>query len=98
MSYSEKIKAIKELAEIVKEFAFPSPQQEPQDVQKMKAAAAVVRDMGELVARLQAVEDGHRQVAALVSAISSEVGKIKAMVAVALAVSAAAVLIALLAH
>jgi hypothetical protein len=94
---SAKIQAIKELFELAKELIYPSAQgQESAEEKKIKAATAAVKDLAEVVLRLQAAEASVNALNQVVDKIEGELGKLKAMTAVALALAAAAAIVAVL--
>ena len=94
---SGKIQAIKELFELAKELIYPhAPQGETPEEKKIKAATAAVKDIAEVVLRLQAAEASVTALDAVIKKIDSEIGKIKAMAAIAIAAALAAALIAVL--
>jgi hypothetical protein len=94
---SAKIQAIKELFELAKELIYPPTQEgESAEEKKIKAATAAVKDLAEVVLRLQAAEASVNALNQVVDKIEGELGKLKAMAAVALALAAAAAIVAVL--
>ena len=94
---SGKIQAIKELFELAKELIYPpSPQQESAEEKKIKAATLAVKDIAEVVLRLQAAEASVTALDTAIKKIDSEIGKLKAMAAIAIAAALAAALIAVI--
>jgi hypothetical protein len=92
---SAKIQAIKELFELAKELIYPPAQgQESAEEKKIKAATAAVKDIAEVVLRLQAAEANVNALNAALEKIDHELGKLKAMVAIALAIAVAAAIVA----
>ena len=94
---SAKIQAIKELFELAKELIYPPAQEgESAEEKKIKAATAAVKDIAEVVLRLQAAEASVNALNQVVDKIEGELGKLKAMTAIALALAVTAALIAVL--
>jgi type II restriction/modification system DNA methylase subunit YeeA len=94
---SAKIQAIKELFELAKELIYPPAQgQESAEEKKIKAATAAVKDIAEVVLRLQAAEASVTAINQALDKIDKEIGKLKAMAAIAIALALAAALIAAL--
>lgn len=92
-----KIQAIKELFEMVKEIVYPpGSEQESAEEKKIKAATGAVKDIAEVVLRLQAAEANVNALNQVIDKIGKEIGKLKAMATIALAVALAAALIAAL--
>jgi len=92
---SAKIQAIKELFELAKELIYPPAQQgESAEEKKIKAATAAVKDIAEVVLRLQAAEASVNALNQALDKISDEIGKLKALTAIAIALAAAAAIIA----
>jgi tetrahydromethanopterin S-methyltransferase subunit G len=88
---------IKELFEVAKELIYPpSGEQESAEEKKIKAATAAVKDIAEVVLRLQAAEANVNALNQVVEKIDKEIGKLKALAAIAIALALAAALIALL--
>ena len=94
---SAKIQAIKELFELAKELIYPPTQEgESAEEKKIKAATAAVKDIAEVVLRLQAAEASVTAINQALDKIDSEIGKLKALTAIALAVALAAAIAAVL--
>jgi len=94
---SGKIQAIKELFELAKELIYPhAAEGETAEEKKIKAATAAVKDIAEVVLRLQAAEASVTALDTAIKKIDDEIGKIKAMAAIAIAAAVAAALVALL--
>ena len=94
---SGKIQAIKELFELAKELIYPpSPQGETAEEKKIRAATAAVKDIAEVVLRIQAAEASVSALDAALKKIDDEIGKLKAMAAIAIAIATAATLVAAL--
>jgi len=92
---SAKIQAIKELFELAKELIYPpSGEQESTEEKKIKAATAAVKDIAEVVLRLQAAEASVSALNTALEKLEGELGKLKAMAAIALAVAVAAAILA----
>jgi hypothetical protein len=92
---SAKIQAIKELFELAKELIYPPAQgQESAEEKKIKAATAAVKDIAEVVLRLQAAEASVNAINAALDKIDRELGKLKAMTAIAIALAVAATIVA----
>ena len=92
---SAKIQAIKELFELAKELIYPPAQgQETVEEKKIKAATAAVKDIAEVVLRLQAAEASVSALNQALDKISDEIGKLKALTAIAIALATAAAIIA----
>ena len=94
---SAKIQAIKELFELAKELIYPPAQEgESAEEKRIKAATAAVKDIAEVVLRLQAAEASVSALNTALEKLEGELGKLKAMVAIALALAVTAALIAVL--
>jgi hypothetical protein len=94
---SAKIQAIKELFELAKELIYPPAQEgESAEEKRIKAATAAVKDIAEVVLRLQAAEASVNALNQVVDKIDHEIGKLKAMAAIALALAATAAIVAVL--
>ena len=94
---STKIQAIKELFELAKELIYPpTAEGESAEEKKIKAATAAVKDIAEVVLRLQAAEANVSALNAALEKIDHELGKLKALATIAVALALAATLIALL--
>jgi hypothetical protein len=86
---------IKELFEMAKELIYPpTGEQESAEEKKIKAATAAVKDIAEVVLRLQAAEANVSALNQVVEKIDHELGKLKALAAIAIALAAAAAIIA----
>jgi len=94
---SAKIQQIKELFELAKELIYPpTGQEETPEEKKIKTATAAVKDIAEVVLRLQAAEASVTALDKALENIDNELGKLKALTAIALAIAIAATVIALL--
>jgi hypothetical protein len=94
---SAKIQAIKELFELAKELIYPPAQQgESAEEKKIKAATGAIKDIAEVVLRLQAAEASVSAINAALDKIDKEIGKLKAMAAIAVALALAAAIVVLL--
>jgi hypothetical protein len=92
---SAKIQAIKELFELAKELIYPpTAEGESTEEKKIKAATAAVKDIAEVVLRLQAAEASVTAINQAINNIDKEIGKLKALTAIALAVAVAAAIVA----
>jgi hypothetical protein len=88
---------IKELFEVAKELIYPpSGEQESAEEKKIKAATAAVKDIAEVVLRLQAAEANVNALNQVIDKIDKELGKLKALTAIAVALAVAAAIVALL--
>jgi tetrahydromethanopterin S-methyltransferase subunit G len=86
---------IKELFEVAKELIYPpSGEQESAEEKKIKAATAAVKDIAEVVLRLQAAEANVNALNQVVEKIDKEIGKLKALAAIAIALAVAAAIVA----
>jgi tetrahydromethanopterin S-methyltransferase subunit G len=86
---------IKELFELAKELIYPpTAEGESAEEKKIKAATAAVKDIAEVVLRLQAAEANVNALNQVIEKIDRELGKLKAMVAIALALAVAAAIVA----
>ena len=94
---SAKIQAIKELFELAKELIYPPAQEgESAEEKKIKAATAAVKDIAEVVLRLQAAEASITAIDKALEKIDHEIGKLKAMTVIAVALAVAAAVVAVL--
>jgi hypothetical protein len=94
---SAKIQAIKELFELAKELIYPPAQQgETAEEKKIKAATSAVKDIAEVVLRLQAAEASVNAINAALDKIDKEIGKLKALAAIAIALAVAAAIVAVI--
>jgi hypothetical protein len=94
---SVKIQAIKELFELAKELIYPPAQQgESAEEKKIKAATSAVKDIAEVVLRLQAAEANVNALNQVIEKIDRELGKLKALTAIAVALAVGAAIIAIL--
>jgi flagellar hook-basal body complex protein FliE len=92
---SAKVQMIKELFEVAKELIYPpSGEQESAEEKKIKAATAAVKDIAEVVLRLQAAEANVNALNQVVEKIDKEIGKLKALAAIAIALAVAAAIVA----
>jgi hypothetical protein len=88
---------IKELFEVAKELIYPpTGEQESAEEKKIKAATSAVKDIAEVVLRLQTAEANVNALNQVIDKIDRELGKLKALAAIAIALALAATLIALL--
>jgi flagellar hook-basal body complex protein FliE len=94
---SAKVQMIKELFEVAKELIYPpTGEQESAEEKKIKAATAAVKDIAEVVLRLQAAEANVNALNQVIDKIDKELGKLKALTAIAVALAVAAAIVALL--
>jgi hypothetical protein len=94
---SAKIQAIKELFELAKELIYPPAQQgESAEEKKIKAATSAVKDIAEVVLRLQAAEANVNALNQVIEKIDKEIGKLKALAAIAVALAVAAAIVAVI--
>jgi len=92
---SAKIQAIKELFELAKELIYPpTAEGESAEEKKIKAATSAIKDIAEVVLRLQAAEASVNALNQAIEKIDHELGKLKALSAIALAVAVAAAIVA----
>jgi hypothetical protein len=88
---------IKELFEMAKELIYPPAQgEESAEEKKIKAATGAVKDIAEVVLRLQAAEANVNALNQVIDKIDKEIGKLKALAAIAVALAVGAAIIALL--
>jgi len=94
---SSKVQVIRELFEMAKEIIYPpQPQAESAEEKRVKAATMAIKDLAEVAVKLQAAEANVATLNKVVEKIDDELGKIKAIAVLAVALSVAATLIAIL--
>jgi hypothetical protein len=88
---------IKELFEVAKELIYPpTGEQESAEEKKIKAATGAIKDIAEVVLRLQAAEASVSAINAALDKIDKEIGKLKALTAIAVALAIAAAIVAVI--
>jgi hypothetical protein len=88
---------IKELFEVAKELIYPpTGEQESAEEKKIKAATSAVKDIAEVVLRLQAAEANVNALNQVIDKIDKEIGKLKALTAIAVALAVAAAIVAVI--
>lgn len=94
---SSKIQVIRELFEMAKEIIYPpQPQTETAEEKRVKAATMAIKDLAEVAVKLQAAEANVEALSKIIKKIDDELGKLKAIAVLAVALSVAATLIAVL--
>jgi hypothetical protein len=94
---SSKVQIVRELFEMAKEIIYPpQPQQESPEEKRVKAATTAIKDLAEVAVKLQAAEANVAALNKVVEKIDDELGKLKAIAVLAIALSVAATLIAVL--
>jgi hypothetical protein len=94
---SSKVATIRELFEMAKEIIYPpQPQAETAEEKRVKAATTAIKDLAEVAVKLQAAEANVAALNKVVEKIDDEIGKLKAVAVLAVALSVAATLIAVL--
>jgi hypothetical protein len=94
---SSKVQIIRELFEMAKEIIYPpQPQQESPEEKRVKAATMAIKDLADVAVKLQAAEANVAALNKVVEKIDDELGKLKAIAVLAVALSIAATLIAVL--
>jgi hypothetical protein len=94
---SSKVQIIRELFEMAKEIIYPpQPQSETPEEKRVKAATMAIKDLAEVAVKLQAAEANVAALNKVVEKIDDELGKLKAIAVLAVALSVAATLIAVL--
>ena len=94
---SSKVQIIRELFEMAKEIIYPpQPQTETPEEKRVKAATMAIKDLADVAVKLQAAEANVAALNKVVEKIDDELGKLKALAVLAVALSVAATLIAVL--
>jgi hypothetical protein len=94
---SSKVQIIRELFEMAKEIIYPpQPQTETPEEKRVKAATMAIKDLADVAVKLQAAEANVAALNKVVEKIDDELGKLKAIAVLAIALSVAATLIAVL--
>jgi hypothetical protein len=91
------VQIIRELFEMAKEIIYPpQPQSETPEEKRVKAATMAIKDLADVAVKLQAAEANVAALNKVVEKIDDELGKLKAIAVLAMALSLAATLIAVL--
>jgi len=95
---SKKLEMVKELFALAKELIYPPPagEGETPEEKKIRAATGAIKDIAEVALKLQSAEGANETVSKLAGVIDKEIGKLKALVALSLLISASAVILAVL--
>lgn len=94
---SSKVQIIRELFEMAKEIIYPpQPQTESPEEKRVKAATMAIKDLADVAVKLQAAEANVAALNKVVEKIDEEMGKLKALAVLAIALSVAVALIVVL--